>query len=101
MPLLRDPAAKLARDAIHFHYPHYYATTSPVSAIRKGDWKLLEYYGDGRAELYRLDQDPGEAADQANAQPAITRRLRAELRDWRKRVGALEPEPNPGLEAGN
>ena len=28
---------------MYFHFPHYYATTTPVSAIRAGDWKLLEY----------------------------------------------------------
>jgi len=28
------------------HYRHYYSTTSPVGAIRAGDWKLLEFYED-------------------------------------------------------
>ncbi len=43
-PLLKDPGGKLARDALYFHYPHYYSTTTPVSAVRAGGWKLFHYY---------------------------------------------------------
>ncbi len=93
--LLVDPGAKLNRDTLHFHYPHYYSTTTPVSAIRQGHWKLLEYYEDRPLELYRLDRDPGESTNLAAAQPAIAGRLQKELRSWRKRVDALEPESNP------
>jgi len=46
VPLLTNPAAKLKRQALYWHYPHYYATTGPVSSIRQGDWKLLEYFED-------------------------------------------------------
>ena len=37
-PLLNDPNAQTDRDALFFHYPHYYATTTPVSALREGRW---------------------------------------------------------------
>ena len=87
--------ASLGRESIHFHYPHYYRTTSPVSAIRKGNWKLLKYYEDDRVELYRLDEDLGEATNQAKARPELVRHLLSELDDWRTRVSALGPEPNP------
>jgi arylsulfatase A-like enzyme len=40
-PILKDPTAKIDRDALFFHYPHYYETTTPVSAVRADDWKLL------------------------------------------------------------
>ena len=93
--MLRDPQATLNRDTLHFHYPHYYSTTSPVGAIRQGHWKLLEYYEDRPLELYRLDQDPGESNNLAAAHPAIAERLQKELRAWRKQVDALEPETNP------
>jgi len=94
-PLLKNPTTTLGRDSLHFHYPHYYSTTSPVSAIRKGDWKLLEYYEDGRVELYNVKEDLGEATNQASDRPDLASQLHAELRDWRTRVGALEPESNP------
>ena len=32
--LLKEPSATLDRDALYFHYPHYYPTTTPASAIR-------------------------------------------------------------------
>ena len=44
--LLRDPGSSLEREALYWHYPHYYPTTTPVSAVRQGNWKLLEYYED-------------------------------------------------------
>jgi arylsulfatase A len=94
-PILRDPKAKLSREALYFHYPHYYHTTTPVSAVRKGDWKLLEYFEDGRVELFNLKNDIGEKTDLASARPEVAKRLAAELRAWRKEVGALMPEPNP------
>jgi arylsulfatase A-like enzyme len=94
-PVLRDPKAKLSREALFFHYPHYYQTTTPVSAVRKGDWKLLEYFEDGRVELFNLKKDLSEKTDLASARPEIAKRLAAELRAWRKEVGALMPEPNP------
>ena len=49
------------------HYPHYYATTSPVSSVRTRDWKLMEYYEDGNLELYNLADDPGEQHNLAAA----------------------------------
>jgi arylsulfatase A-like enzyme len=95
LPLLRDPSAKLGREALYFHYPHYYATTSPVSAVRAGDWKLLEYFEGGRVELYNLKEDVGESRDRAAAEPGRARALRARLAAWRKAVGAQVPLPNP------
>ncbi|MFM8619040.1 MAG: sulfatase [Opitutaceae bacterium] len=93
--LLRDPAARLTRDALFFHYPHYYETTTPAGAIRVGDWKLLEYFEDGRVELYNLAADPGEDRDLAAAEPARVADLRARLARWRSDVGARMPTDNP------
>ena len=94
-PLLRDPAAKLQREAQFFHYPHYYATTTPVSAVRSGDWKLLEYFEDGRVELFDLASDPGETTDLAGREPARVAELRRRLEAWRREVGARLPVRNP------
>ena len=93
-PLLRNPDASLEREALYFHYPHYYQTTTPVSAIRKGNWKLLEYLEDGRLELFNLKQDPGEARNLSTDRSALARELRADLDAWRKKVGAQLPEVN-------
>lgn len=93
--LLRDPAARLGRDALYFHYPHYYETTTPAGAVRAGDWKLLEYFEDGRTELYNLAADPGEERDLASFEPARAAELRTRLARWRAEVGAKMPAVNP------
>lgn len=95
LPLLRDPRVRLDREALFFHYPHYYPTTTPVSAVRAGDWKLLEYFEDDHVELYNLRADPGERDDLAQREPAHAARLREKLHAWRRSVGAQLPVSNP------
>ncbi len=97
-PLLENPAAKLDRDALFFHYPHYYPTTTPVSAIRAGPWKLLEYFEDDRVELYRLNEDLGEATNLAAQFPEEAKQLCERLHNWRQDVGAALPSLNPNFE---
>ena len=93
--LLVDPGAKLNRDTLHFHYPHYYSTTTPVSAIRQGHWKLLEYYM--KIDRWSSIAWTGTPANQPTWPPPNRRSPDdcKELRSWRKRVDALEPESNP------
>jgi arylsulfatase A-like enzyme len=93
-PLLQKPNTKLRREAIYFHFPHYYATTIPVGAIRAGDWKLLEYFEDGRCELYNLKEDLGEKTDLASRMPDKAASLLKQLQCWRAEVGAAAPMPN-------
>ena len=94
VPLLKQPRSSLARDTLFFHYPHYYPTTTPVSALRSGDWKLLEYFEDNHVELYRLRDDLGEKHNLAAAQPERAAQLRARLHSWWQEVGAQLPQTN-------
>jgi len=96
--LLKDPASKLPREALYFHYPHYYETTTPVSAARAGDWKLLEYFEDNRIDLFHLRDDPGETTDLAAQRPDKAAELRGLLHTWRQSVGAALPRPNPDFQ---
>lgn len=96
--LLKQPNASLGREALYFHYPHYYPTTTPVSAIRAGDWKLLEYHEDNRVELYNLREDLGEAKDLAAKQGEKAKNLRARLAEWRRAVSAEMPTENPDFQ---
>lgn len=93
-PVLEKPSADLGREDLFFHYPHYYPTTTPVSAVRSGDWKLLEYYEDGHLELYNLAEDLGETRNLAEAMPDKARELHAKLDAWRKSVDAKLPTLN-------
>lgn len=94
LPLLKEPGARLERQAFYFHYPHYYATTSPVSAVRAGDWKLLEYHEDSRVELYNLQEDIGETQDLAAKMTDKADALLRSLRAWRKELNVRMPTPN-------
>lgn len=92
--VLRDPQARLARDTLYWHLPHYHHS-SPASAIRQGDWKLIEFYETETTELYRLDSDLSEAKDLSASEPAKAAKMRSDLAEWRKRVGAKMPTQNP------
>jgi arylsulfatase A-like enzyme len=96
MPLLQNPSARLGREALYFHFPHYHPTTTPVSAVRAGDWKLLEYFEDGRLELYNLARDPSEQTDLASRERERVSALRTRLDQWRRAVGAELPTTSPG-----
>lgn len=90
-PVLRPSGGNLPRAELFFHYPHYYSTTTPVSAVRQGDWKLLEYLEDHRVELYNLRADPSESHDLAATQPSKAKELQVRLHDWWREVGAPMP----------
>lgn len=93
MPLLKG-TGKLKDRALYWHYPHYHHT-SPAGAIRYGDYKLIEYFEDGRLELYNLKKDLGETTDLAKKEPKKVKELHAMLNAWRTSVGAKMPTKNP------
>jgi arylsulfatase A-like enzyme len=95
VPLLKR-SGRLRREAIYWHYPHYgNQGGSPGGAVRAGDWKLIEFFEDGRVELYNLKDDIGEKKDLSARMPAKADELRAMLHRWRRSVDARMPKPNP------
>jgi len=96
IPLLQNPAGHLSREKLCFHYPHYYHAppSTPVSAIRMGDWKLLEFYEDESLELYNLKDDPIEEQNIAAENPDEVQRLRSNLRKWLTETNAALPTRN-------
>ncbi|WP_425614201.1 sulfatase [Anatilimnocola sp. NA78] len=102
VPLWKDPAAKLKRDAIFQHFPGYLGAgadswrTTPVSLVQMGDWKLMEFLEDGRLELYNLRADVGETKNLAKDEPERTKQMHNRLIAWRKEVNAPMPTKNDG-----
>jgi len=95
LPLLRG-SNKMKRDSIYWHYPHYHpGGATPYSAVRNGDWRLVEFFEDNHVELYNLKIDPTESRDLATTEPTRADALRRQLHAWRKEVGAQLPTPNP------
>ncbi|KAA5540689.1 sulfatase [Roseiconus nitratireducens] len=93
VPLLKGQA-QIEHEPIVWHYPHYHGSTwTPGAAIRDGNWKLIEFYEEGRAELYDLSQDVGESNDLSEQLPEQTAELRRKLKDWQQKMGAKMPQP--------
>jgi arylsulfatase A-like enzyme len=100
LPVLKDAGAKLAREALHWHFPGYLQAygpglwrTSPVSVIRSGDWKLLKFYEGPRVELYNLAEDLGETVDLSGQRPEKREELLGRLNEWLRAHDAPMPSP--------
>ena len=95
LPLFADSDARLPRQAIHWHFPHYHHDR-PASAIREGEWKLIEYLdGTGDVELHHLAEDLGETKNLATERKGKAADLQAKLKSWRSGVLARMPIVNP------
>ncbi|MEM9280817.1 MAG: sulfatase [Verrucomicrobiota bacterium] len=120
VPLLTQ-TGQIDREAIYSHHPEYVVAfaKTPASMIRKGDYKLIHYFGDyldpngcdpkphtlsgrfilgARTELYHLSEDPGESNDIASAMPEKTEELMKDLEAWWKDTEAKMPRPNPEMD---
>ena len=92
--LFKNPAVELSRDRLHWHLPHYHHST-PASAMRQGDWKLIEFFEDSSVQLFDLASDPSEQKNLAEQEPARAKEMRASLSAWREQVAARMPVTNP------
>ena len=91
VPLLKGENIP-SRD-LFWHYPHYgNQGGEPSAIIRRGNWKLIHYYEDGRNELYNLARDTGEQNDLAAREEPRVRELHAALNAWLATTGARIPE---------
>lgn len=85
---------------LFWHFPGYLGAgqgmwrTTPAGAIRSGDWKLIEFFEDGRKELYNLREDLSQKTSLAAKNPDKAADLHARLATWRKDVGAMMPKAN-------
>jgi len=89
-----------ARPPLYWHLPGYIVSdnmtwvTKPLGVIREGSWKLMEFFEDGRLELYNLDTDIGETNDLSSQFPLNAATLQAKLAAWRQELGAPMPVLN-------
>jgi arylsulfatase A-like enzyme len=122
LPLM-DGARHMDRESIFWHFPAYLESyqglkdesrdtlfrTRPVSVIRNGQWKLLQFHeewildggmetiaSNNSVELYNLEKDPGEILDLCNIETGKRDELLKDLLDWQLSIQAPIPkEPNP------
>ena len=83
----------------YWHYPHYHRGSGmkPAGAIRRDNYKLLEWYEphlageEGAIELYDLDNDISEQYNLADSLPEIAAELQQSLAEWREQTKAQMP----------
>lgn len=96
-----EEEAPIAQRSLYWHYPHYHKGSGmkPASAVRKGNFKLIEWHeplllGNGNAyELYDLINDPGEKQDLSGTHSALLVSMKNDLNNWKASVGAQMPTP--------
>ena len=93
--LRANGTAKLPRDAIFWHFPHYRDEIAPYSIVRSGRWKLIRRYEGDTFELFNLEEDISETNDLARTMPEKVRQLNARLTAWLNDAVAKLPKPNP------
>lgn len=98
-PVVATPTFRMGGRDLFWHFPTYLGAqqgdwrTTPCGAIRAGDYKLLEFFEDGRVELYNLKEDIGEKRDLAASMPEKANELRSRLARWRETQKAPMPIP--------
>lgn len=98
VPVLQQ-TGEVERDAVYWHFPSYVGRGKPSSAIRMGDWKLIEHYEDQSIELYNLANDIGESRNLASSESVKANELYARLRSWQRDTAAAIPSPsNPNYD---
>jgi arylsulfatase A-like enzyme len=94
-PLLKGQH-DFSREALYWHFPHYHGSAwTPGAAVRRGDWKLIEFYEEDAAELYLLGEDLTETRELSHEHPEKAKELLGALRRWQEDIGARMPTPNP------
>ena len=113
VPMLKG-AAHWRNRPLYWHFPYYHpegdafgqakteigiddfaiSQTRPQSAIRIGDYKLIQFYENESTELYNLRDDPSEMRDLSQQDPMLASELQRSLQDYLHEVDARMPQPN-------
>ncbi len=95
----------LSERSLYWHFPAYLQSygvdefeqrdplfrSRPCSVVRRGDWKLHEYFEKGEFELYNLAEDIGETEELSAQFPEKVEELKRDLEQWRKAIKAPVP----------
>jgi arylsulfatase A-like enzyme len=98
VPSLRGKKFKRNKP-VFWHSPTsrpYSTGDTDSSAVRIGNYKLLEWYNADHVELYDLSKDLGEQNDLSKKMPEKTAEMLAVLHNWRKEINAHTREQNWG-----
>ncbi len=82
---------------IFTHYPVYHHEV-PMSAVRKGDWKIIQNLVSGEFDLYNLKYDINEMTDLKFSYPEKLAEMKTVLETWQTNTKAQMPVPNPDFD---
>ncbi|MCK3684736.1 sulfatase [Maribellus sp. YY47] len=85
---------------IFTHYPVFHHE-QPMSALRKGDWKIVQNLVSGEFDLFNLKYDVNEMTDLKFSYPKKLEEMRDILRKWQEDTQAKMPVPNPEFDANH
>ena len=105
LPLLTGKSSFPKGRTLYWHFPIYlqnYAgeedqsrdakfRTRPGTVLRKGKWKLHEYFEDGTLVLFDLENDPGETKNLAQEKPKKLKVLKNDMYAWREQTQSPVP----------
>ncbi|MEE2886429.1 MAG: sulfatase [Planctomycetota bacterium] len=107
VPLFQGKVTDLGQRPLFWHFPAYLQSykvtheqrdplfrTRPCGIVRKGRFKLHEYFEDGALELYDLVDDIRERKNLVDKMPQKRDELHQLMKAWRKQTGAPVPEKN-------
>ena len=97
LPVLTENKYDPEREVFN-HYPVYHHE-QPMSAVRKGDWKIVENLVSGEFDLYNLKYDVNEMTDLKFSYPEKLKEMKAVLKNWQQDTKAAMPVPNPDFDA--
>lgn len=96
VPALKSGQVDTSRE-LFIHYPVYHHDI-PKSALRKGDWKLVENLVNGEFELYNLKYDQAEEIDLVVSYPKKVEELKEALKKWQLKTNANAVSENPDFD---
>ncbi|MEJ7692607.1 sulfatase [Daejeonella sp.] len=93
LPLMTK-GAKPVRDELYWHNPSETgkAANKMSSVVRKGNYKLFQFYQGNRLELYNLESDSSERTNLADTNPVKREELLKLLEKWKRDVDAEIPD---------
>ncbi len=93
-PLFTGKSTTVGKRALYWHFPHHRFDVdfSMASAIRDGDWKLVQLFEQEEIYLYNLKDDLGETNNVFQANPQKGFELLEKLKKWQIRVNAEMPQ---------
>ena len=82
--------------SLYWYAPHYSNQGGqPGAVIRRGNYKLIHYFGAKGEELYDLEKDKSERHNLVLEKPKVRQQLSLELMQWLKDTDAKRPVANP------